>query len=38
MLLKTEDFENVRVSSLLSLGLVSEPHKLARRYNGTVMI
>jgi hypothetical protein len=44
MLLKPEDQEKVRVGSLLSvvantgLGLVSQPHKLARRYNGAVMI
>ena len=44
MFLKPEDLKNVRVSSLLSLvtntglGLVSEPHGPARRYNGTAMI
>jgi hypothetical protein len=44
MLLKPEDLEKVRVSSLLSLvantglGLVSQRHKLARRHNGTVMM
>jgi hypothetical protein len=42
--LKPEDLENVRVSSLLSLvantglGLVSQPHKPARRYHGTILI
>jgi hypothetical protein len=44
MFLKPEDIENVRVSSLLSLvantglGLISLPHGLARRHNGTAMI
>jgi hypothetical protein len=44
MFLKPEYFENVRVSSLLSLvantglGLISKPHKQARRYSGTAMI
>jgi hypothetical protein len=44
MFLMPEDLENVRVSSLLSLaantglGLVSPPHGLARRHNGTAMI
>jgi hypothetical protein len=44
MLLKPKDLEKVRVSSLLSLvantglGLISQPHELARRYNGTAMI
>jgi hypothetical protein len=44
MFLKPEDPENVIVSSLLSLvantglGFVSQPHRPARRYNGTAMI
>jgi hypothetical protein len=44
MFLKPEYLENVRVSSLLSLvantglGLVSSPHKPARRHNGTAII
>ena len=44
MFLKPEDLEKVRVSSLLSLvastgcGLVTYPHKPARRYNGTILI
>jgi hypothetical protein len=47
MLLKPEDLQEVKVSSLLSLvantglGLVSSPHEKAeeaRRYNGTGMI
>jgi hypothetical protein len=44
MFLKPEDLENVRVSSLLSLvaktglGLFSQPHRTARRHNGTAMI
>jgi hypothetical protein len=44
MFLKPEDLEKVRVCSLLSLvantglGLISYPHKLVMRYNGTVLI
>jgi hypothetical protein len=44
MFLKPEDLEKMRVSSLLSLvantglDLVSQPHRPARRYNGTVII
>jgi hypothetical protein len=44
MFLKPEDLEKVRMGSLLSLvantglDLVSSPHKLARRNNGTAMI
>jgi hypothetical protein len=44
MFLKPEDIEHVRVSSLLSLvantglGLVSQPHRPARRHNGIAMI
>ena len=44
MFLKPEDLEKVRMGSLLSLvtntglGLVFQPHKPARRYNGTILI
>jgi hypothetical protein len=44
MFLKPEDLEKVRMGSLLSLvtntglGLVSQPHKPARRYSGTILI